>query len=224
MKSKEKVRAILTINGAPDMTPEGRRVIADWLRHQAKELRKQGDNYKSRFTARYIAVPLLLILALACIGATAQDVTIDGVTLTPSEQAAYEAAKEDGAKTLARLRADSEAALRFLQTAREAATTPGQRTAIDNAIQTVQTARRQLWEQRAVVQVDPAQVKRTFLEAEVARHTSTVARLQALVDEAPPETDAATLQTMRDNVALEQARLDAAQAALTALNAEHPAK
>lgn len=208
--------ATLTVRDAATMTAEGRRNVAAWMRRQAAELLKQGDQYAKVFRARYLVAALLCLCGLA----SAQDVTIDGVTLTPAEQAAYESAQAERTKLLSQLRADSEAALRFLKVARQAATTAGQRTAIDNAIQTVTTARRQLWEQRATVQVDPAQVKRRFLEAEVARHTSTVARLQALVDEAPPETDPAVLQTMRDNVALEQARLDAAQAALTALNVE----
>lgn len=216
---KDTLVASLTIHRADTMTPEGRRSVAAWMRRQAAELLKQGDQYAKVFRARYLVAALLCLCGLA----SAQDVTIDGVTLTPAEQAAYESAQAERTKLLSQLRADSEAALRFLGVARKAATTAGQRTAIDNAIQTVTVARRQLWEQRATVQVDPAQVKRTFLEAEVARHTQTVARLQALVDEAPPETDAATLQTMRDNVALEQARLDAAQAALDAFNAEHPA-
>ncbi len=171
--------------------------------------------------------PIILALLFAtafAVRLSAQDVTIDGVTLTPAEQAAYESAQAERTKLLSQLRADSEAALRFLGVARKAATTAGQRTAIDNAIQTVTTARRQLWEQRATVQVDPAQIKRAALQAEVDRHTATVARLQELVDEAPPETDPSTLQTMRDNVALEQARLDAAQAALDAFNAKRAAK
>ena len=53
--SKEKSAAILTIYGAPDMTPEGRKDIAEWLRLHAKMLVKDGSNYaRGRFTGRYL--------------------------------------------------------------------------------------------------------------------------------------------------------------------------
>lgn len=50
----EKSAAVLTIHCASDMTSEGRTEIANWLRKQAKWLEDAGDNYSSRFVARYL--------------------------------------------------------------------------------------------------------------------------------------------------------------------------
>lgn len=52
---KEESAAILTIKAASKMTPEGRKEIAAWLRHQAAMLVKDGKNYSdTKFTARYL--------------------------------------------------------------------------------------------------------------------------------------------------------------------------
>lgn len=51
---KRKWAAVLTIFDADDMTPKGRKDIAEWLRRQAKFLVKDGDKLSKRFTARYM--------------------------------------------------------------------------------------------------------------------------------------------------------------------------
>jgi len=48
-----KSAAIVTIHDAPNMSIEGRKRIADWLRQRAKCLTKNADVYSKRFTARY---------------------------------------------------------------------------------------------------------------------------------------------------------------------------
>lgn len=53
-KKLEKSAAILTIHRAPDMSPEGRRDIASWLRRQAGFLERSAKQMASRYTARYI--------------------------------------------------------------------------------------------------------------------------------------------------------------------------
>lgn len=45
--------AIVTIKRAGDMTPEGRKLIADWLRERADLLEKDGEQYAPLFRARY---------------------------------------------------------------------------------------------------------------------------------------------------------------------------
>jgi hypothetical protein len=50
----EKSAAVLTIFKANEMTEQGRRDIARWLRRHANWLVKEGDNYSERFTGRYI--------------------------------------------------------------------------------------------------------------------------------------------------------------------------
>lgn len=50
----EKSAAVLTVNHPDVMTPQGRREIAAWLRRQAYMLVRDGDQYASRFTARYL--------------------------------------------------------------------------------------------------------------------------------------------------------------------------
>jgi hypothetical protein len=52
-KPKNLVAATLTIHKAQNMTPEGRKVLAKWLRGQAHDLIKDGDNYDPNFKARY---------------------------------------------------------------------------------------------------------------------------------------------------------------------------
>ena len=54
MTNKEKSAAILTIKEAADMTPDGKKEIARWLRRQAKFLEQYGGEYATRFTARYL--------------------------------------------------------------------------------------------------------------------------------------------------------------------------
>lgn len=49
-----KSAAVVTIFGAPDMSPSGRRAVANWLRKQADFLQKEGKVYAKRFTARYL--------------------------------------------------------------------------------------------------------------------------------------------------------------------------
>lgn len=50
----ERSAAVLTIKDAAEMTPDGRKRIAEWLRHCAKALPKDGANYAPRFRARYL--------------------------------------------------------------------------------------------------------------------------------------------------------------------------
>jgi len=46
--------AILTIKDAGMLTPTGRKDIANWLRKQAKDLEKLGDQYSGTMRARYL--------------------------------------------------------------------------------------------------------------------------------------------------------------------------
>jgi hypothetical protein len=53
-KSEDEIRcATLTIHKAGDMTPEGRKKVAEWLRYHAKMIIEEGDNYAARFTGRF---------------------------------------------------------------------------------------------------------------------------------------------------------------------------
>lgn len=52
--NKEKSHATLTIHRASDMSPQGRKDIAAWLRECAKSLIKDGKNYSKKFTAKYL--------------------------------------------------------------------------------------------------------------------------------------------------------------------------
>lgn len=54
VKKSEKAIAIFTILRAGEMTPEGRKAIAEWLRMHAKALIKDGKKYSSRFIGRYM--------------------------------------------------------------------------------------------------------------------------------------------------------------------------
>lgn len=55
LKSKvEKSAAIVTIKNAADMTPQGRRDIAAWLRQQASFLLKYHKELSPTFRARYL--------------------------------------------------------------------------------------------------------------------------------------------------------------------------
>lgn len=56
-RTKEKSVAVFTVFEASLMTEKGRKDIADWLRHCAKTLVKEGTNYAKRFTARYMYIP-----------------------------------------------------------------------------------------------------------------------------------------------------------------------
>ena len=53
-KPKYKSAAVVTIRGALDMTPDGRKAIATWLRKQATNLVKHGKDYAGGFQARYL--------------------------------------------------------------------------------------------------------------------------------------------------------------------------
>jgi hypothetical protein len=46
--------AMLTIRRAADMTPEGRKAIANWLRMHANDLVKDGGNYSTVFRGNYM--------------------------------------------------------------------------------------------------------------------------------------------------------------------------
>lgn len=48
--------AVLTLAEPGNMSPQGRKDIADWLRQQAAHLIKHGDNYtqNGKFRARYL--------------------------------------------------------------------------------------------------------------------------------------------------------------------------
>lgn len=50
----EKSAAVLTLREVPKMTNSGRRQIAAWLRRQADDLVKLGDQYGPVLRARYI--------------------------------------------------------------------------------------------------------------------------------------------------------------------------
>lgn len=50
----EKSAAIVTIKDASEMTEEGKKDIARWLRRQANFLVNHADQLASRYTARYI--------------------------------------------------------------------------------------------------------------------------------------------------------------------------
>lgn len=45
--------AILTIKRADEMTEQGRREVAAWLKQAAEHLVEHGENYQKLFTARY---------------------------------------------------------------------------------------------------------------------------------------------------------------------------
>jgi hypothetical protein len=49
--------AMLTIRRAGDMTPEGRKAIANWLRMHANMLLKEGTKYVPVFRGQYMARP-----------------------------------------------------------------------------------------------------------------------------------------------------------------------
>lgn len=55
-KLEEKAIATLTIHGVPDMTPKGRRMIAEWLQHQANQIQDEGTKYSKRFTSKYLTL------------------------------------------------------------------------------------------------------------------------------------------------------------------------
>lgn len=52
-----KAAATVTIVRAGEMTPAGRRVLAEWLRDQAAALMRNGKRYAPRYTARYLGTP-----------------------------------------------------------------------------------------------------------------------------------------------------------------------
>ena len=50
----DKTAAIVTINDASKMTPEGRKEVAKWLRRQGRWLEEYGDQMSHRCIARYV--------------------------------------------------------------------------------------------------------------------------------------------------------------------------
>ena len=54
---EEKCAATLTVHQAGDMSKEGRKAIAEWLRLQAKSIIKDGEKYSKRYTAKYMYFP-----------------------------------------------------------------------------------------------------------------------------------------------------------------------
>jgi hypothetical protein len=52
---EETIHAVLTIHKASEMTPARRREIAEWLRKEAKDILRGGDEYAARYRARYRA-------------------------------------------------------------------------------------------------------------------------------------------------------------------------
>lgn len=54
---RERPIATVIIRRAGEMTPAGRRVIAEWLRGQAAALMRKGKRYAPHYTARYMAKP-----------------------------------------------------------------------------------------------------------------------------------------------------------------------
>lgn len=53
-RQTERRAATLTIHAAGEMTSNGRKEIARWLRCHADKLERDGANYAKRFTGRYI--------------------------------------------------------------------------------------------------------------------------------------------------------------------------
>lgn len=51
---KERSAATVTVRDAALMTPKGRREVAAWLRRHAALLVREGKNYSTRFTGRYV--------------------------------------------------------------------------------------------------------------------------------------------------------------------------
>lgn len=54
MATKDVAIATITIYRADEMAPADRIEIAAWLRRQARALVQDGENYSTRFTARYL--------------------------------------------------------------------------------------------------------------------------------------------------------------------------
>lgn len=53
-KAAPKVAATVVIHRAAEMTPEGRKKVAQWLRSRAAYLEKHSDLIGPRFTQRYL--------------------------------------------------------------------------------------------------------------------------------------------------------------------------
>lgn len=51
---KEYSAAIVTVKHADQMTTRGRKAVAAWMRRQADFLEHHGQQFSSRFTARYL--------------------------------------------------------------------------------------------------------------------------------------------------------------------------
>ena len=54
-RTRSKTIATIVVHRAADMTPAGRKEIADWLRRQVAFIETEGEKCSSRFTARYCA-------------------------------------------------------------------------------------------------------------------------------------------------------------------------
>lgn len=52
-KKEPQVVARVTIERASEMTPKGRKEVADWLRSEARNLVKLGREYSRRYVGRY---------------------------------------------------------------------------------------------------------------------------------------------------------------------------
>lgn len=52
MNTKDTSAAVVTIHGAGDLTPTGRKAIAAWLSRQARFVESHGKNFSKRFVAR----------------------------------------------------------------------------------------------------------------------------------------------------------------------------
>lgn len=52
--------ATLKVDGLDEMTAEGRREVAEWLRREAERISDPASHYKPKFTARYNTVPAVI--------------------------------------------------------------------------------------------------------------------------------------------------------------------
>lgn len=53
---KEKAIATLTIHNAAEFSDMGKKEIADWLRHHAKQLVRKNKEYSKRFTGKFMVL------------------------------------------------------------------------------------------------------------------------------------------------------------------------
>jgi hypothetical protein len=50
----EKSAAIVTVHNVDDLSAQGKKDIANWLRRQARIIEKHADELEGRYTARYL--------------------------------------------------------------------------------------------------------------------------------------------------------------------------